>query len=375
MKKLNLILAIVFLFTVVFIGCKKEDDLQPEKIVPQNFKVEIPSSLSSTSNTKSANGDTLSGGEIYGHLRFFIAVGEGAADIVQGIMRAIGQHGLNQAMSFSFTSDDDGRVKNVNIVESADFEGKTYEYLLTMTDALSENEADGGMAMQVYWDRDPIIGSAILKSYNINRNNPDKLDQAMIRIDYSETGTNGYEKQMVVYISDLPVADPQINKYSISSMKMFAGQNGDIVEVFGNSNHPNATFHSGDYMGFNWAFVGAADTLNNISVAEVGLPASTLDSDSRQVILVDNSIKNVFTREISAWIFEEWGFVPTEEQLEPYLQNTNAPGYFSNGGFVAAGTAPNSNYSAIEAAILELVPYNPLSVTNLKVEFNLNTTK
>jgi len=152
-------------------------------------------------------------------------------------------------------------------------------------------------------------------------------------------------------------------------MKMFAGKRGDIIEVFGNSNHPYANFFGTENTGFNWAFVAAADEPNNISVAEVGLPSNLLDSDSREVILVDNSIKNVFRRELTYMIQAQYGFTPTAEQLEPYLHNTNAPGYFNNGGFVAAGNAPNSNYSTLESSILNLTPYNPLDVNNLKIEF------
>ena len=57
------------------------------------------------------------------------------------------------------------------------------------------------------------------------------------------------------------------------------------------------------------------------------------------------------------------------------MQNTDAPGYFNANGFVAGGTSPGTEYDVIDAAIDNLVPFNPYEVTNLNVVFKTNTAR
>jgi hypothetical protein len=149
----------------------------------------------------------------------------------------------------------------------------------------------------------------------------------------------------------------------MSTLKMFAGKNGDIIDVAGNSNHPNATFFTGD-SGFNWAFVASGSESNEIGVAEVGLPPSNLDEPSKAVLLGNYSIKNVLTREIN----DLWPGID-QEGVNAYLYNTGAPGYFADHGFVQGGVAPSDEYIALESRLSLLSPYNPKEVTNLEIAF------
>jgi hypothetical protein len=157
---------------------------------------------------------------------------------------------------------------------------------------------------------------------------------------------------------------PLNNPYSVSTLRMFAGRRGDVVDVFGNSNHPNAILFSGN-VGFNWAFVAAGDDSENTGVAEVGLPPSTLESDNRDVILKDYSIKNVFTTEITS----VWPDID-RQLLDTFLKSTAAPGYFDNHGFISGGESPGEKWDALAARIEGLTPYSPAQVSNLKVTFN-----
>jgi len=365
MKKINLILMLFLTSIFVFQSCKKDDELDT-KILPTSFSVDIPSSISSS--TKSTNVDTLEGNEIYQHLRTFIAVGEKSASIVEEIIFAISVYGLNKPMSFSYVSDDDNRTKNIEIIENSDFENTVWSYQLTITDSVSETNKDKGYAMQIFWNTNPTKGIAILKPYNINRNDT-SLNQAIVRIDYSEAGENDYEKQMIVYISDLPLADSITEPYSMQTLKMFAGQKADIIDIYGNSNHPNATFFATDNKGFNWAFVASSDKNLNIAIAEVGLPDSYLNSVDRNIILKDYSIKNVMTSEINSWCLENWGVTASQDTINAYLKNAEAPGYFDNNGFISAGEAPNQNYTNLNTSMDKLSTYNPFEITNLKIEF------
>ena len=141
-------------------------------ILPENFKVDIPSSLSNnlkSASLKSTEADTLNGNIIYWYLNAFVAVGEGAADIVEAIMWSIRLYHIEDVITLSYTSDDDHRVKNLDVIADVEFEGRQWEYLLTITDAESEGNDDGGIGLQVFWSKHPIEGIAIAKPYNLDR--------------------------------------------------------------------------------------------------------------------------------------------------------------------------------------------------------------
>ena len=358
MKKISLILTVLFALSVVFTSCKKDKDLINADIVPVKFKVDIPNSISNNASKADKDG-VLNGNDIYCHLTTFIAAGEEAADIVQEIMTAIREYDLDQAMTFSFQSEEDGRTKHVVIIENSEFEGQVWEYQLTLTDE------GGGKGMQIFWNNSPVKGIAILNPYNLDRtiDNEWNNENTMCRIDYSEAETD-YEAQMIVYISGLVLPDPNIgeNRFAMETMKMFAGKNGDIIDVYGNSNHPNASFFDENTVGFNWAFVAAGDESNDRGVAEVGLPPSILDETDRTVLLETYSIYNVLYQELI-----ELGY--SEDDILDFIVNTEAPGYFNESGFVAAGTSPSSAYDAAEASMQGLTPYNPVLVSNLTIQF------
>ena len=146
-----------------FTSC--ENDLLDRKnqdygILPQNFKVDIralPSSntLKSTS-LKSTTIDTINGNYIYWYLNAYIAVGEGAADLVEAIIWSIRVYNIDNVISLRDTSDEDGRVKNLEVISDVTFEDRQWEYQLTISDAESETNADRGVGMQVFWNRNPV---------------------------------------------------------------------------------------------------------------------------------------------------------------------------------------------------------------------------
>lgn len=375
MKKL---MSIVYLLvtasvlSLVFTSCEENQEIPAqENILPDEFRVEIPAAISSAVVAQAGrlsgrtNEDTLDGNDIYQNLGTFIAIGDGAAEIVEDIIIGLRKHNIDRVISLSYISDDDQRVKNLKVSSDVELDGKTWQYMLIVTDAESEGNDDGGKAMQVFWNhRRPFEGIAILKPYNIDRNGPFDAGQAIIRIDYTEVSDKGYDAEMEVRMSGLPLANPLDDPYSISTIHMWAGKKGDIVDVKGNSNHPNAVFISGD-VGFNWAFVASGSDPKELGVAEVGLPPSSLDESDRNVLLKDYSIETVFTNEINA----VW---PT---LDPalvanFLVNTQAPGYFSNKiGFIAGGESPGTAWDVYETRLDDLSPFNPSETSNLVVTF------
>lgn len=377
----NLFAAVLLVSAFLFQSCEKKDLVNPSSnngILPDHFKIDLPSSISNenatTTTTKAATSDeqtasdTLMGDAIYRNLNTFIAVGEGGADIVEHIIGAIALYNINKPMQISFVSNDDQRMKDLVVKANADFENRTWEFMLTIYDQASESDADSGKAIQVFWNTNPIEGIAILRPYNIDRVHDKASLDAKVRVDYSEAGTDTYDKTMMVEISGYPMPDPRINPYALNSLKMFVGKKGDIVDVYGNSDHPNAKFFT-DRTGFSWSFVASGYDSKNIAVAEVGLPPSSLDTDDRNVILKDYSIKNVLTTEINQWFLDTYSVRPDSTDLAGYLKNADAPGYFSNHGFVQGGTAPSSDYAELESRIDQLSPYNPSSVDTLDIQF------
>jgi hypothetical protein len=384
MKTRNLFSGMSVAIAALFFSACEMDNVNPKDseygILPEHFKVDIPNSLSNSNykstSLKSSQADTVNGNIIYWHLNTFIAVGEGAADIVEAAMWSIHFYHIEDVLYLSFTSDEDNRVKNLEVIKNVEFRDREWEYQLTITDAESEGDDDGGIGMQVFWSKDPVEGIAVFKPYNLNRRKNADVDKAMFSIEYSEKGTSDYETFMIVEIAGLPVETH--NPFALETLKMFVGKNGDVVEVYGNSNHPNAQFNRNDdqAIGFNWAFVASGNDKNDIAVAEVGLPSSQADITERTEILENNSIKKVLTREFTNYIVAEyakWGITlnPLEVAtlLTPYLKNADAPGYFNTNGFVQGGVAPNNEYTGLESNIRSLVPYNPYAISNLEISF------
>ncbi len=365
-KIVALLLSIVFLFS----QCTEDDGLEKKTNsgLPESFTVDIPSSLSNVETTKSATDDDFSGEDIYEHLRNFIALGELGAEFIEEIMIGIATYGLDKPMDITFLGDDDDRNKHLVVIDDATFESKSYDHMVTVSDLESESNSDKGMAMQVLWNDSPVEGIAILKPYNLDRANNSNAPNTILRIDYSETGEYGYEASMIVSIANWG-HDNNFDRFAIDNLKMFVGKNGDEIDVYGNSNHPNGWLFLDDTTGLSWAFVASGSESNDIGVAEVGLPWSFVDSDSRKIILENYSIKNVFTMQINRWFKDTYGVEPDATQLSVLLQETEAPGFFNSTGFVSGGTLPGSEYQPFVDNIATLVPYNPKEIANLQIKF------
>lgn len=366
--KFNTVMLSLLLLISVSCSDNIEEPAPQTKILPEKFTVAIPPSLTSAAtNGRTLNGrianDELNGNEIYELLGAFIKIGEFSGQVMEALLQAISEFGINKTTFISYQSDEDGRTKNLQVVENVTFEGVNYEFQLTITDAESENNSDGGKAMQVFWNTSPVKGVAILKPFNIDRVKDADAGDVLYRIDYSEETFQGYEAHMIVSITNLPLADPTVDPFSINNLKMFVGKNGEIVDVYGNSNHPNAKFFTED-TGFGWAFVASGIDNQDIGVAEVGLPSNTLNSNSRSTLLIDNAIKKIFSDQISA------AFPNIEQaELDRLLANTEAPGFFNESGFIQGGTSPGTQFDPLVTRLQDLTPYNPNDINGLQITF------
>lgn len=370
MKKLHCYPLIALLTGLVFVtACEStftDDPLQDTSILPDELTVEIPSALTAdvTMHKGAAAVDTLKGAEIYGHLRFFIHAGNNAARVTRSVIHSIRRYNIDRVKSVVYESDDDGRLKELIVVEGPEFEGVVWEYGLTITDVEAQDEEGDGTAMQVFWNhRNPKKGITIINPYNLDRTNDHRWATAMYRIDYSGEGEMGYGRRMIVSISDLPAIDPLLAPFAMDAMKMFVGKTGDQVDVFGNSSHPNAKFLT-EKVGYNWAFVASASAEQNIAVVELGLPLSTVDSEDRVVLLERNSVYNVLFNEV----LTVWPHA-SEELLDAWLTNAAAPGFFDRSGFIQGGEVPGDEFSPLMENIALLTPYNPVDIASLEIQF------
>ena len=363
------IVAIACLISLFLSSCETSPKVDSQgDILPKTRSVSIPSSISSSTANGRISGrvqqDSLSGNDIYQNLNLFIAVGAGASVIVDGVINSIRHYHIEKVVALTYVSDDDHRTKDLIVSSSVSFEGKTWDYEMTINDTDAVGEADGGKALQIFWNKTaPIKGIAIIKPYNCDRIKNVDSPEAIFRIDYSEEATAAYDATMEVQIAGLPLANPLNDAFSINTLHMFVGKKGDNVDVSGNSNHPNAILFSGE-TGFDWAFVASGSDSKNIAVAEVGLPSISVNSNDRNVLLKEYSIENVFTTGINA----AWpGIDPT--LVANYLKNTAAPGYFNASGFVKAGKSPGTDWDALYTRTEELTPYSPALTNDLTLNF------
>ncbi|MBY0434847.1 MAG: hypothetical protein K2U26_12130, partial [Cyclobacteriaceae bacterium] len=347
MKTNKFLMVLMLAGTFSFLtSCESNEKIEPQQdILPARFSVDIPSSISSQAGGRIGGrtaDDAISGDDVYKNLNTFIFVGEAASKLVEEFVNGIRKYKIYRVQSLTYTGDD-LRTKNLVVESNVTFEGVTWNYQLTISDAESAGEPDGGKALQIFWNNNSALnGIAIIKPYNCDRIKEKDNKNSIFRINYTELGSQ-YDAQMEVLASGLTLADPAKDQFSIGSLRMFAGKKNDVVDVYGNSNHPNAILFSLDgKKGINYAFVASGNEVADIGVAEVGLPSSSLNSTDRNVLLKDNSVKTVFTKWINSFLP---GIDPTT--VNNYLKNTAAPGYFAKKGFIAGGVSPGSAWDTL----------------------------
>ena len=359
------ILLISIIFSLIIAGCQREMINTEENILPATFTIEIPQSISFDDEAKE---DTIDGSRIYSHMRKFIYVGQMSANLVNNIINKIRQYGLNGETSFSYTGQD-GDIKTVYIRSNATYQGRKWQYKMSIYDAQSDTP-DNGLAMTVFWNNDPVEGIAIVKPDLANKSWSNRWKGATYKVWFSENpeNTKGYDQIMVIWISHLP-AD-STNRFSLRNLKMFVGRDGSRIDVKGNSDHPYGwLLIPRSKPGLEWAFVASADVNSDIGVAQVGLPPNYINTDDRNEILGTYSLYKVLYNEFSKWYLMHFNRMPSQEIMESYLANARSPGFFDSQGFVRAGDAPSDRYNALKQAIDTLTPYNPANVANLYIDF------
>ncbi|MBL4715590.1 MAG: hypothetical protein JKX95_03065 [Bacteroidia bacterium] len=365
MKKLTSYLVPVIAIVLMFYACGKDDDnnnsTNVSNILITTMSVDIPDAISGASNGKtSGTNESLEGNEIYEHMRFFVNVGESAAEIVDNIITAINKNNLSGPAEFTFTADD-GRTKIVTIVANEFYDGENWEFFLEMLDQ------DSSKALQVFWDTSTVKGIAILDPDKIDITNTDNPD-LMGKVEYSEV-ESGYDKRMIVTLSGLTVTEGT----DLDNMKMFVGKSGDVLDVYANSNHPNVQLVDTNYTGGrNWAFRAHAHSTDDIGVAEVGLPPSSTSTNVD--ILSDFSIDKVLSEELHNMYDGTQDSAYVDSAITEFVKYAKPPGYFigAQGGYVSNGDSipSHTGFTTDFLDLSTLSPYVPVTIRDQAVTFH-----
>lgn len=284
-------------------------------------------------------------------MREFIHVGEEAAIVLQEIVTIVGIAHSAGLETFTIKSEEDGRSKTFTFNDGVSYEGVNYDHEMNVEDE------DGSLAIQVVWNSDPVQGTAVLNPYYINRLEGEAFKETFYRLDYAEISDDS-EQTMTVSIDGFP------NQEELNKLKMTVIKRGDIYEVFGNSSHTNLELVNADLAkDRNYAFIARADDSNDVAVAEVALPLSTLETAD---VMDDYSIYTVFDAEIKS------AGINNQELIDAYLTNAVPPAYFDkSNGFLGAGEDVPSNvgFTSEFVDLSNISPYVPKDVATLSVAF------
>lgn len=346
-------------FLLVFASCGGDDEPSRSVEIPEQFSVDIPTSLSSESATPVAGrvGATqavIEGEDIYEALRYYIHIAEESAEVLELTLQIGSVLEQNSISSLVFEGDDDSRQKRIDLVEGVTRGGVNYAYEMTLVDLENED-----LALQILWNTNPVSGIAILRPAFLDRTDGEVSEDLYYRIDYTEDHPD-YEQAMTVSISGANV----VEQGDPDNLKMFAGRNGDIVEVMGNSNHPNLEIIDPDFTGGrNYAFVGRGDDSSELGVVNLWLPASNVATND--FVAGDaNSVYAVLEAEINAVANLD------EVTISAILAEAGSPAYFNTQGFIAAGSENQPmSFSNAFVDLSGMTPFVPNDIKNLSVRF------
>jgi len=365
MKTIKVISVIITLSAFVFSGCSKDESGDS---LPDNIIIEISDAISfpASGSTKSAylGVDPLTGEDIYNYLRNFIYLGELSADLVQDMMISLKKHNIKYATIFSYESIYDGKNKNVVVNENVSINDTTWNYCLTVSDE------ELGTALQLFWNTDPLEVITILQprafDFSTTRN-----PNAMIKIEYSENDPD-YDQTMIVSITK---TDSTSRQY-MSNLKFFAGKNGDIISLYGNSTHPYmALLNKNHTNGRCFCFQARNNVPRDIAIARIALP-TILQTDMSD-IWVDFGVDKVLSEEIDI----VYANVTDQEILndikEIFLANATGPAYFTGEqGFVSnAGDIPDDEgFTKDFMNMTGLTPWTPSEISQMTITFSTDST-
>lgn len=352
MKKYVVLLLFVTIAPVLFQNCQKK---KGDNIVPDNLKVGVSDAISfpDLDKKKALLLDTLSGRVIYQNLRTLVYLSDFASDMIQSAVEFIRSEEITGPVAFSYTSPDDGNVKQLEVKQDFLYQKETWQFGLTVTDEKA------GKGLLIVWNLSPLKVIAVLhpEAYNAKTLAQRK---SIIMVEYHEDDPK-YDRTMTVSISGLD----SVNTDYISKLKVFFGQKGDVVDLYGDYNMPYTYLFDPDKKGRSWCFKARNNTNLDIAVARVAMPRITLSDVN--TLWSDYALDKVMTEEMST----TFPMMDTTT-VEAYVAEAVGNAYFvGRQGFVSNGDAvpTNTGFSSEFVDLSGLNPWPPAVVESMTIDF------
>jgi len=351
------ILGAILLVLTILTSCDQfnQEPLEEEEIeiIPDKVYVEIPSAICSSELEDRFK--TMTGDSIYNYMRYFVYLSQNANSIVQKTYNRLLSIDNQGVLEYSFTGVD-GVTKNVIIRKNYPINGDSTYYYMEIY-----NRSYSDLALQSVWKLNPMKQIIVFQPSKLDQNEMTDHPNALVRIEY-QIHPEGIDYDTLSSTFIYGLSDTIAHIYTPDNILLSIGKKGNMIDLIGSTNNPNAYFFDTNYTGGrNWTFFAKADNAKNIACAQIALPPSWLENIEN--IFVDYSIKNVLADEIrisnpefanltDIELFTMAGINP--EELE-------SPGYFNSEGFISAGPNIPPGYENLNNFEL-FVPYIPKTV-------------
>jgi len=316
-----------------------EEVVEPVQIIPQETGIYIPSSLNESSDL--TNQKALRGDVIYNYIRGYVKIADLATKVVENTYNRISVIENSGTLEFSYTGLD-GKTKNVSIQENYNDSVSSWDYYMEIY-----NETFADLALKTWWNKSPHEQKILFNPSSLNVNEMTEYPEALVEINY-KTGdaASPYEKSFFVALKGL-TKGREIS-FDPDNIIINIGQIGNTLDIIGASYNPDVILLNSYYRGGrNWTFLAKVNTTENIAVAQLALPPSSVASI--EGLFNDYSFKQVILDEIRL-IYPGNDLLSDDELLNlaeidrSMIENI---AYFDQNGFLSAGEAPSATYSAL----------------------------
>jgi hypothetical protein len=295
----------------------------------------------------------IRGEDIYSNLRAVIYAGEEAAKNVQNFLKIVAANKIEAPTKFSFN--DAGKTRFVAVTANVRRDNQLWDFEMRVTNAANQ------LYFQLLWNKDNTEAVAVMDVGTAQENS---TETTKYRIDYKGNSVF-YDKEMTISLSRNP--QNATDTTQITNLKLFVAQTENIVTVVGNTHHPKLhllfPISSTDLSGRNYAFVLKANTSQNIGVAKLSLPPSSISMVSSSFF--DNySVYQVIDN------FLVTNGVTDRTVKSIYLNEAHSPAYFDRQGYYSSGAVPlGLNFSSNLTDLSGLLPFTPYTVAHDLINF------
>lgn len=348
---------------MLIVGCNDDpqltspEDLVLNEILPEKVSIDIPDALSfETTLVEGQIGqiNLIEGKDIYNNLRGIIRESELSVNVLRELIDMVAEAEIDSAVEFSIVSNLDNRQKDISIRRDVTRNFKNYSFQMDVSDG-------GVTAAQLLWRVDPIDILAILKPFDLNRNTDAAMKDVFKEIVYNEEHLT-YDELMGISITNMPESS------GFNNIQIVAGKIGSIVEVFGNSNHPNLILIDESFTGGrNYAFVARANAELDVGVALLALPPSAVDTNEN--LFDEYAVLNILEQEL------ETSGIVDQSIIDLVLNHATAPSFYSGAeGFLSSGAniPDNPAFSNSFIDLSSFVPFVPRDIRDLEISFSID---